>query len=122
VPNQRALDVQEKLREHLRRQAYGDITVEARGTEPYKTPTDAPIVEVVAETAEEIYGIPPIILPSMAGTGPMHAVCGLHGMPAVGTGVGYARGNSHGPNENIRLKDFMQGIHHVALLLKRFTG
>jgi acetylornithine deacetylase/succinyl-diaminopimelate desuccinylase-like protein len=57
----------------------------------------------------------------MAGTGPMHTVCASRRMPAVGAGVGHARGNSHGPNENVRLTDFMQGIKHVALILQRFA-
>ncbi|MBM3470947.1 MAG: M20/M25/M40 family metallo-hydrolase [Armatimonadetes bacterium] len=123
VPNQRAEEIVAMLREHLRREAYGDVTVRAFGLEdPYKTPFDAPIVEVVAEAAEEVYGHAPIILPTMAATGPMHAVCGQSGMPAVGTGIGHAKGNSHGPNENIRLADYIQGIKHIALILERFAG
>jgi acetylornithine deacetylase/succinyl-diaminopimelate desuccinylase-like protein len=120
VPNQRPDDTLAKLREHLRAAAYGDVTVEAHGAAPYKTPFDAPIVEVVAETAAEVYGAPPLILPTMAGTGPMAVVCGPSGMPAVGTGVGHARANVHGPNENVRLADYVQGIKHVALIVERF--
>jgi acetylornithine deacetylase/succinyl-diaminopimelate desuccinylase-like protein len=122
VPNQHPGDILAKLREHLRREAYGDITVAAHGAEPYKTPFDAPIVEVVAEAAEDVYGSPPIILPTQAGTGPMHTVCAPFAMPAVGTGVGHARGNNHGPDENIRLEDYIQGIKHMALILERFGG
>lgn len=123
VPDQHPADILAKLREHLRRETYGDVAVRPLGMEePYKTPFDAPIVDVVAETAEEVYGTPPIILPTMAGTGPMHVVCGPRGMPAVGTGVGHAKANTHGPNENIRLGDYIQGIKHVALILERFAG
>jgi acetylornithine deacetylase/succinyl-diaminopimelate desuccinylase-like protein len=122
VPNQRSEDIQTKLRDHLRREGFSDITFRAHGAEPYKTPYDSTIVEVVAETAEEVYGVPPIILPTQAGTGPMHVVCGPFDMPAVGTGIGHARGNSHGPNENIRLADYIQGIKHIALILERFAG
>jgi acetylornithine deacetylase/succinyl-diaminopimelate desuccinylase-like protein len=123
VPNQRPHDILDKLREHLRREAFGDFVVRPFGLEePWKTPFDAPIVEVVAEAAEEVYGTPPVILPTMAATGPMYAVCGQFGTPAVGTGVGHAKGNSHGPNENIRLADFIQGIKHIALILERFAA
>lgn len=121
VPKQRSDDILTKLREHLRREAYGDLITRAHGAEPYKTPSDAPIVEVVAEAAEEVYGTPPIILPTQAGTGPMHVVCAPFTMPAVGTGIGHPRGNSHGPNENIRLTDYIQGIKHIALILERFA-
>ncbi|MDR7421605.1 MAG: M20/M25/M40 family metallo-hydrolase [Armatimonadota bacterium] len=119
VPDQRPDEVLAQLREHLRAAAYGDVAVEAHGAEPYKTPYDASIVEVVAETAEEVYGTPPLILPTMAGTGPMAVVCGPSRMPAVGTGVGHARGNAHGPDENVRLADYIQGIKHIALILER---
>jgi acetylornithine deacetylase/succinyl-diaminopimelate desuccinylase-like protein len=123
VPNQRPDDILEKLREHLRREAFGDFTVKPLGLEePYKTPFDAPIVDVVTETAEEVYGMPPVVLPTMTGTGPMHIVCGPFDMPAVGTGIGYAKGNSHGPNENIRISDYIQGIKHIALILERYAG
>ncbi|MGH2405280.1 MAG: M20/M25/M40 family metallo-hydrolase [bacterium] len=123
VPNQRAEDILEKLREHLRRVAYGDVTIRPLGMEePSKTPSNAPIVDVVAEAAEEIYGTPPIILPTMAGSGPMHVVCGQFGTPAVGTGIGHAQANVHGPNEHIRLADYVQGIKHIALILQRFAA
>ena len=123
VPNQRARDILEKLQEHLHRQAFGDFTIRSFGLEePYKTPSDAPIVDIVAETAEEIYGVPPVILPTMAATGPMHVVCGQFGTPAVGTGIGHAQANTHGPNENIRLGDYIQGIKHIAMILERFAG
>lgn len=121
VPNQHPADILAKLRQHLERQGFGDLEVRPFGMEePYRTPFDAPIVEVVAETAEEVYGTPPIILPTMAATGPMHVVCGQFGTPAVGTGIGHARANTHGPNEHIRLADFIQGIKHVAFILERF--
>ncbi len=123
VLNQRAEDILQKLREHLRRLAFGDFTVRACGLEePSKTPFDAPLVDIVAETAEEIYGVPPLILPTMAATGPMHVVCGQFGTPAVGTGIGHAKANVHGPNEHIRLTDYIQGIKHIALILERFAG
>ncbi|MDR7543690.1 MAG: M20/M25/M40 family metallo-hydrolase [Armatimonadota bacterium] len=123
VPAQRPEDILAKLRDHLQREGFGDIAVRVCGMEePWKTPADAPIVKVVAETAEEVYGVPPVILPTQAGTGPMHVVCAPSNLPAVGTGIGHARANVHGPNENIRLDDYIQGIKHVALILERFAG
>ncbi|MDR7522601.1 MAG: M20/M25/M40 family metallo-hydrolase [Armatimonadota bacterium] len=123
VPNQRAEDVLQKLREHLRREAFGDIAVKPLSLEdPWKTPFDAPIVEVVAEAASEVYGHAPVVLPTMAATGPMAVVCGPFGTPAVGTGVGHWNGNAHSPNENLRLADYIQGIKHMAMIIGRFAG
>lgn len=123
VPNQRAEDILEKLRAHLQAEGFGDLTVRSYGLEePWKTPFDSPIAEVVAETAEEVYCVAPLVLPTMAATGPMYVVCGQFGTPAVGTGVGHWGANTHGPNENVRLGDYIQGIKHMALIMERFAG
>ncbi len=121
VPRQKAADVLEKLKAHLLRHGFGDIEVVPMGLEdPARTPPDAEIVRVVAEAARELYGRDPVIYPLMAATGPMEVVCGRFGTPAVGTGVGYPGTNVHAPNENIRLRDYVEGIKHIALVLERF--
>jgi acetylornithine deacetylase/succinyl-diaminopimelate desuccinylase-like protein len=121
VPRQRAQDVLEKLRAHLARHGFGDVEVVPMGLEdPARTPPDSEIVRVVAEAAREVYGRDPVVYPMMAATGPMDVVCARFGTPAVGTGVGYPGTNVHAPNENIRLRDYVDGIKHVALVLERF--
>lgn len=122
VPNQRAQEILTKLRAHLVRHGFGDIRVTDLGSEdPARTPMDAEIVEVVATSAQEVYGREPLIFPLMAATGPMDVVCGRFGTPAVGTGVGYPGANVHAPNENIRIQDYLEGIKHIALILERYA-
>ncbi len=121
VPNQRAPDILRKLRAHLRQHGFGDIQVVELGAEnPARSPLDAEIVRVVADTAQEVYGRQPLIFPLMAATGPMDVVCSRFGTPAVGTGVGYPGANVHAPNENIRIRDYVDGIKHIALILERY--
>jgi acetylornithine deacetylase/succinyl-diaminopimelate desuccinylase-like protein len=68
----------------------------------------------VVDTARELYGLEPLLLPNMAGTGPQFLLCAKFGVPAVGMGVGNADSNNHAPNENIVIDDYVQGIHHCA--------
>jgi acetylornithine deacetylase/succinyl-diaminopimelate desuccinylase-like protein len=50
----------------------------------------------------------------------MDVVCGQFGTPAVGAGIGYPGTNVHAPNENIRVRDYVEGIKHIALVLDQY--
>jgi acetylornithine deacetylase/succinyl-diaminopimelate desuccinylase-like protein len=58
----------------------------------------------------------------MAATGPMYELCQRWDLPAAGAGVGWPGSRTHSPNENVRLEDLRQGIHHIALLLEEFSS
>lgn len=121
VPDQRAEDVLAKLRAHLSRHGFADIEVTELGLEnPAKTPMDSEIARVVAAAAREVYGREPIVYPLMAATGPMDVVCAQFGTPAVGAGIGYPGTNVHAPNENIRVRDYVEGIKHISLILEMY--
>ncbi|MEO5952190.1 MAG: M20/M25/M40 family metallo-hydrolase [Chloroflexia bacterium] len=112
------------LRQHLKDQGYGDVeVVELEGSSrPAQSPVDTPLMKAVADSARLIYGVEPRILPRMAATGPMEALCQRHGLPAIGgAGVGYAGSRTHSPNENIRLDDFIRGAKHIAAILAAFA-
>jgi acetylornithine deacetylase/succinyl-diaminopimelate desuccinylase-like protein len=121
VPRQEPAAVAALVREHLRREGFGDVEVVELGHErPYRTPVDDPFVALVAATAREVYGSEPLIHPTSAGSGPMATVAAGRALPIVSTGCGYWAAQAHGPNENIRLEDFVAGTVHVAHLLRRF--
>lgn len=112
------------LRKHLAAHGYSDVEVrELEGdSRPAQSPVDTPLMKAVADSARQIYGLEPRVLPRMAATGPMEALCQRHGLPAIGgAGVGYAGSRTHSPNENIRLEDFILGIKHVAAILAAFA-
>ncbi len=122
VPNQRPDDILQKLKTHLAQQGDADVEVRLLGAEhPARTPVDSLLSTVVQQTTKEIYGRDPIVSPLMAATGPMYELTAQFGIPTVGTGAGYAHGNGHAPNENIRLEDFFQHMKHVALIFERFA-
>ncbi len=123
VPDQEPDQVLRQLRAHLDAQGFADVEIEVLGPEhPARTPMDDPLVGAVVDTAREIYGVEPMVYPLTPGTGPMYYLCQKFGIPAVSTGVGNAESNTHAPNENIIIADYIQGIQHIALIMERFAA
>jgi len=111
-----------RLKEHLNREGFSDITViNYGGYEPAKTPPDDPFVIRVTETAEKVYGSKPVVWPTTAGTSPIYVIKNWMGIPvASGGGVGYPGSKVHAPNENIRIEDYVKSIKYVAALISSY--
>jgi acetylornithine deacetylase/succinyl-diaminopimelate desuccinylase-like protein len=123
VPDQDPGVILQQLRAHLDAQGFEDIEIEVLGPEhPARTPLDDPLVEVVVSTARQVYGVEPVVYPLTAGTGPMYEICQKFGIPSVSTGVGNAESHTHAPNENVVIADFIQGIKHIALIIKEYAA
>ena len=123
VPNQDPHQVYEQLRRHLDAQGFQDIEIDLLGQEPpARTPVDDPLVKVVTETAQQVYRAEPVVYPLMRGSGPMYHLCQRPGIPAVSTGVGNTESNTHAPNENVLLEDYINGIKHIALIMEAFAA
>jgi acetylornithine deacetylase/succinyl-diaminopimelate desuccinylase-like protein len=122
VPDQDPEDVLEKFQRHLRQKDYGDVEVRCLSAErPARTPMDHPFVSVVSEAARQVYGQEPVIIPSMAGTGPLYPFVKTLALPTTDCGIGYPESRIHAPNENIRLADFLHGAKHIAAVLEGFA-
>jgi len=124
VPNQRPEDVLAKLRRHLDSHGFSDITIapQIEGENPARTPLDAPFVGIVSAAAREVYGVEPVIVPSMAGSGPMYSFTDTLGLPTTLIGVAYPDSRPHAPDEHIRLADFILGAKHIAAVLERMAS
>ena len=120
VPNQNPDDVLDKLRRHLDTQGFDDITIasQVEGENPARTPLDSPFVAMVAEAAREVYATEPVIVPSMAGSGPMYSFTDTIGMPTVLIGVSYPGSRVHAPDEHIRFADFILNAKHIARIME----
>lgn len=121
VPNQRPEDILDKLRRHLDRHGFSDVLIlpGTEGENPARTSPDSPFVRIVADAAREVYGVEPVLVPSMAGTGPMYWFADKLGLPTVLIGVDYPDSRAHAPDENIRLADFILNAKHIAAVLQR---
>ncbi len=79
-------------------------------------------MDALVHSARYVYGIEPHVLPRRPGSGPMEELCQRYRLPVVnGAGVGYDGSRVHGPDEHIRLEDFLLNIKLIAVLLAEFA-
>ena len=112
------------LREHLDARGFQDIETVEIASAPYaKAAQSSSVARAAVESAEEIYGVPPVVYPLDPASGPVGAVCGVNQppTPVVSFGVGYAGSNPHGPDENIRVEDFLHGVKYFGRVVHRLA-
>jgi len=112
------------LRAHLDAREFHDIEIIEIASAPFaKSSSTSTVARAAVETAAEIYGEPPVVYPLDPASGPVGAVCGVNlpPTPVVSFGIAYAGSNPHGPNENIRISDFIQGIKYFGRVIDRLA-
>lgn len=118
VPDMDPEIVHQSLRAHLDAHGFSDIeVVYLGGQKPGRVDPSHPLVQLAVETAREVYGAEPSVLPLSPVTGPVHPfVVGL-GQPIATIGCGYPGARVHAPNENLRISDLLLGAKHTAAYL-----
>lgn len=112
------------LREHLDVRGFKDIEIIELGNAPLaKSSAKSDIARAVIESMKEVYGTKPLIYPMDPSSGPVGAVCGVNTppTPVVSFGTSYAGSNPHGPDENIRIDDFLQSIKLIGRVIHRLA-
>lgn len=122
VPDLTAQIVVELLREHLDIRGFRDIEIIELGSAPLaKSSAKSRVARAVIESVQEVYDRPPIVYPMDPSSGPVGAVCGVSQppTPVASFGTSYAGSNPHGPDENIRVDDFIQSIKLIGRVIHR---
>ncbi len=129
VPDLTPEGVVRLLREHLDVRGFKDVEVLELGSAPViKSSPQSAVARAAIEAAPEVYGGPAVVYPLNPASGPVGAICGttLPPMPVVSFGTSYTGSNPHGPDENIRLEDFLQSvkffgrvIHHLGQYVRQ---
>lgn len=124
VPDLTPALVVELLREHLDVRGFKDVEIIELGSAPVtKSSSQSIVARAAIESAPEVYGHDPIVYPLDPASGPVGAICGVAEppTPVVSFGTSYSGSNPHGPDENIRLDDYLQAIkffgrviHHLG--------
>ncbi len=111
------------LCEHLRRRGFDDIEVvdQQDGLLPARTDPEAVIAQAVTRAIRSVSARPPVVFPSSPGSGPMHELCGIHGVPVASAGSGWANSFIHAPNESVRVADYLEAIRVMGRLLATFA-
>jgi acetylornithine deacetylase/succinyl-diaminopimelate desuccinylase-like protein len=122
VPGQDPDHILACVQKHLEKHGFHDIEVTSvNGQKAYRSDFSHPFIQHVMETAREVYGKVGVLAPNSAGTGPMYEFGEQLQLPIVSTGVGWVGSKAHAPNESIQLKDFEDGIVHMAYMLLGFS-
>jgi len=112
--------VHKLLRQHLDIRGFKDIEIIELGSAPLaKAPANSLVARAVIEPAMEVYGMQPLVYPMDPSSGPVGAVCGVSSppTPVASFGISYAGSNPHGPDENIRVDDFLQSIKFIGRVI-----
>jgi acetylornithine deacetylase/succinyl-diaminopimelate desuccinylase-like protein len=113
------------LREHLDVRGFKDIEIIELGSAPLaKSSAKSRVARAVIESTAEVYGKPPLIYPMDPSSGPVGAVCGVSDppTPVASFGTSYAGSNPHGPNENIRVDDFLKSIKLIGRVIYKLAA
>jgi acetylornithine deacetylase/succinyl-diaminopimelate desuccinylase-like protein len=124
VPDQDPEDIFKKLRAHLDREGFSDVSTRKVGAMwPYKASADDPFIILSARTAENVYQRPYRLTPLTGGSSPIYAFADpLGGIPVISAGVGYADNRAHSPDEHVRLVDFINAARHIARIIDGFAN
>jgi acetylornithine deacetylase/succinyl-diaminopimelate desuccinylase-like protein len=119
VPDMDPADVLTRLRRHLDRHGFAGISVRALdfGERAWRTPMNDPFVRLVSDAARTVYGLEPVLSPTMTGSGPMYPFGAHLGVPIASSGASNPDSRAHAPNENIKVEDFVLAAKHVATVM-----
>jgi acetylornithine deacetylase/succinyl-diaminopimelate desuccinylase-like protein len=122
VPDQISGEVVGLLRKHLDSRGFTDVTISDLGHEgPSRTDPDDPFVRLVVAAADEVYEKPMLLVPSVGGSGPNQVFAETLNIPIVTAGCGYPGGNTHAPNEHVRLDLFLLCAKHLSRVMTNFA-
>jgi acetylornithine deacetylase/succinyl-diaminopimelate desuccinylase-like protein len=121
VPDQDPVEIFELVKAHLVEAGFPDVeaTMEPGPLFPARTDPDHPFVQLVMSAVRDAADQAPVVWPSSPASGPMYSFTNGLGVPVVSIGCGNPASAQHGPNENIRLADFLAGIKQIATVITR---
>ena len=110
------------MRAHLDAQGFEDVKINYIGGEaPGRVDPDDPFINLVVNSAKDVYGVPQEVVPMSGGSGPNHAFLHFLKLPIAVAGLGYPGNQVHAPNENIREDLYIKATQHVTRIISEFA-
>lgn len=124
VPDQQPETVLQLLRKYLQSRSFEDIEIEVLpgSYAPVRTPIDQPFIRRLAIAGERVYGRPLPLLPVGAFAQPLHLFARQFEIPVAALALAHYDSALFGPNENLRLKDYIRHGQLLAELLLTYSS
>lgn len=104
----------EQIQTHLLDKGFDKVNVTyTLGEKSYRSDLSAPAIQQVIDVTKPLYPKGLSLLPTSAGTGPMHTVF-------EALGLGHANSRDHAGDENIAIADYCRHIVLIEELLKSY--
>jgi len=113
------------LRAHLDARGFKDIEIVDLGSIPTaKSNGDSLVARAAIAAAEEVYEKNPVVYPLHPSSGPAGIMCGVNDppVPVISFGTAYSGSNPHGPDENIRMDDFIENVRFFGRLIHNLAA
>lgn len=121
VPGLVPKDVLAKIERQLEKNGFGKVDlIYTLGEMSYRSDMSAPSILNVIRLAKEFYQEGVCILPTTAGTGPMHTVFEALEVPMAAFGIGNANSRDHGGDENVKIADYYTHIELIKELIASY--
>ena len=121
VPGLEPQDVLDKIRKQLNKNGYDKVELTyTLGEMSYRSDMSAPSILNVIELAKDFYPEGISVLPTSAGTGPMHTVFEALEVPMAAFGLGNANSRDHGGDENVKIADYYTHIELIKELIRSY--
>lgn len=122
VPGLEPHDVLDKIGQQLVRNGYPAVELTyTLGEMSYRSDMSAPSILNVIELAKGRYQEGVSVLPTSAGTGPMHTVYQALKVPMAAFGLGNANSRDHGGDENVKIADYYSHIELIHDLISSYA-
>ena len=121
VPGLEPHGVLELIRKQLDKNGFDKVElVYTLGEMSHRSDMSASPILNVIELAKKFYQKGVSVLPTTAGTGPMHTVFEVLEVPMVAFGLGNANSRDHGGDENVRIADYYTHIELIKELIASY--
>lgn len=113
----------EKLLRFIEKSPYGPFDVKIKANnEPYQCPPSHELVKLSTELATSVYGEAPVVWPLLDGSGPMCMFPKyLDGeVFIIGLGAPFSTANTHAPDENISIDQYLTAIKLMANIFHEY--
>ncbi|MGT2910380.1 M20/M25/M40 family metallo-hydrolase [Streptococcus cameli] len=121
VPGMKPKKVLQQIQDQLRKNGFEQVRlVYTLGEEGYRSDMTDPAIVKVIEIANEFSPKGVAVLPTTAGTGPMHQVFEVLEVPIVAFGIGNPNSRDHGGDENVSIDHYVTHIEMIEELIRSY--